>query len=582
MRHLVLIVSTAVACGDPPTFSPDPVDATTPIDAPDDDGLVTVTITKSGVATGTVATPDAAVSCGATCELRLPPGTFVTLVTEPDPGASFVGWGGPCSGAISTCAFTLGDDDVEVSAEFAVAMHEVQVELAGNGTGHVRSGAGELDCPGLCTATLPYGSALTLTATSTGMSSFLGFGGGTCSGTTACTFTVGSDVEVDASFGLNYTLVVTRAGNGTGTVTGSGINCGTDCDQVYSAGAMVTLTATAAASSTFTGWSGGGCSGTGSCAVTINAAVTVQATFVLRTYNLGVEVAGTGGGVIASNPAGISCPGDCMQVYNHGQNVTLNATSNGASLFSGWSGACTGTGACTVAMTQARNVTATFEALLVAEPQVAGSGTARYVLGTTTNRACFLARVAGNFDSGAGDVNVTIDGGEWVMTVTGPVDGWAQCLTWPGASEIFADQGTTWTQGEPFKAMGSVTRRFCGLTRMAGRFAGGGEQILVYPYADQWILTGGSAQVGVTAGARCVTWPVTTVLSYTADVPWSQGNPVVDLGPVGNRYCTFSMITGRYHGLGEATYLLQGASWLLGGASDQADVASRARCLTAP
>jgi beta-lactam-binding protein with PASTA domain len=43
----------------------------------------------------------------------------------------------------------------------------------------------------------------------------------------------------------------------------------------------VTLTAQPAAGSTFGGWSGGGCSGTGTCTVTTNADTTVTATFSL-------------------------------------------------------------------------------------------------------------------------------------------------------------------------------------------------------------------------------------------------------------------------------------------------------------
>jgi hypothetical protein len=48
----------------------------------------------------------------------------------------------------------------------------------------------------------------------------------------------------------------------------------------------VTLTASATAGSAFTGWSGGGCSGTGTCVVTMNAPVAVTATFDLMPATL--------------------------------------------------------------------------------------------------------------------------------------------------------------------------------------------------------------------------------------------------------------------------------------------------------
>ena len=88
------------------------------------------------------------------------------------------------------------------------------------------------------------------------------------------------DGEVSATL-AQYTLTVTKAGTGTGTVTSSpaGISCGSDCSEVFNHGTSVTLTATAAAGSTFTGWSGAGCSGTGACSVTMDAAKSVVATF---------------------------------------------------------------------------------------------------------------------------------------------------------------------------------------------------------------------------------------------------------------------------------------------------------------
>jgi hypothetical protein len=54
---------------------------------------------------------------------------------------------------------------------------------------------------------------------------------------------------------------------------------------VFNSGTAVTLTATPAAGATFTGWSGA-CTGTGTCAVTMNAAASVTANFGLQPFAL--------------------------------------------------------------------------------------------------------------------------------------------------------------------------------------------------------------------------------------------------------------------------------------------------------
>ena len=76
-----------------------------------------------------------------------------------------------------------------------------------------------------------------------------------------------------------YTLTVNRSGTGSGTVTASGISCGSDCIETVNTGTSFTLSATANSGSTFAGWSGGGCSGTNTCNVTLNANTTVTASF---------------------------------------------------------------------------------------------------------------------------------------------------------------------------------------------------------------------------------------------------------------------------------------------------------------
>jgi Divergent InlB B-repeat domain len=73
-----------------------------------------------------------------------------------------------------------------------------------------------------------------------------------------------------------------------------------------------------------------------------------------------LTVLATGNGTVTSNPAGISCGGDCTEQYNQGQAVTLTQTAMVGSTFTGWTGNCVGTGACVVTMDAAKMVTASF------------------------------------------------------------------------------------------------------------------------------------------------------------------------------------------------------------------------------
>ena len=148
------------------------------------------------------------------------------------------------------------------------------------------------------------------------------------------TFTVGTAKP-------KFTLKAKKAGTGQGTVTSSpaGIECGPDCEEEYTEGTEVTLTASPTAGSTFTGWSGAGCSGTGTCKVTMSAAKEATATFALETRALKVNRIGGGTGTVTSSPVGINCGVTCEAAFDFGTEVTLTATPTGGSTFAGWSGA---------------------------------------------------------------------------------------------------------------------------------------------------------------------------------------------------------------------------------------------------
>jgi hypothetical protein len=88
------------------------------------------------------------------------------------------------------------------------------------------------------------------------------------------------DLQFRVRFVSPQTLTVTKSGNGTGTVTSSGgvINCGADCSEDYDDGTVVALAADPDPGSTFTGFSGAGCSAS-PCLVTMDDVKAVAAQF---------------------------------------------------------------------------------------------------------------------------------------------------------------------------------------------------------------------------------------------------------------------------------------------------------------
>ncbi len=174
-----------------------------------------------------------------------------------------------------------------VSTSSARTLHfDVTVSVSGPGRVTGSGDGGSIDCPGNCSALIKQQTSITLTETPDSGGEFTSWGGD-CSGSgDSCTLFVDAAKSVTAGFGTvpppppKFTLTVIKAGTGTGYVGGAGgIDCGPACSVSLQEGSTIPLVAAADDGSQFKGWSGGGCSGTDKCTVTLTADTQVAATF---------------------------------------------------------------------------------------------------------------------------------------------------------------------------------------------------------------------------------------------------------------------------------------------------------------
>lgn len=362
-----------------------------------------LTVLGAGTGNGTITSSPSGISCtstagstSGTCSAGFADGTNVTL-TATSTNGTFTGWSGACSGTGScVVAMTAARS---VTATFAAPTGQLlTVTPTGTGGGTVSSVPAGVNCvstgvgtSGSCSATFGDGSNVQLVATAAAGSGFAGWSGA-CNGTGSCQVTMSGPQGVTARFDPVATrqLTVSLGGTGAGEVTStpSGIGCtwtGASstgaCDASFTEGTTVTLTSQANTGA-FIGW-GGACSGSGSCSVTMDQARTVTGTFDLPVHALTITAHGTGSGTVESTPLGIGCVitagttgSGCIGSYTEGVSVTLVASAT-AGTFTGWGGACSGTGNCVVAIDQAKTVSAGFELpVFTVTVQPSGSGAA--------------------------------------------------------------------------------------------------------------------------------------------------------------------------------------------------------------
>jgi hypothetical protein len=254
----------------------------------------------------------------------------------------------------------------ESCATIPITTFALGLTKSGTGSGSVTSNPAGITCGTDCSEAYSSGTIVSLIATPDSGSTFAGW-----SGDSDCSdgnLTMTANKACTASFTLNpagYALTVNIAsgmsngGSGSGTITSSpvGINCGSDCSEIYSSGTLVSLTAIPASGSTFAGWSGDADCLDG--VVTMTANKSCAATFKLDTATL--TVVRSGNGTVTSSPSGINCGTACSTSYAKGTKVTLSANASPDSRFAGWAGGgCQGLGDCTVSIENQTTVSATF------------------------------------------------------------------------------------------------------------------------------------------------------------------------------------------------------------------------------
>jgi Fe-S cluster biogenesis protein NfuA len=253
--------------------------------------------------------------------------------------------------------------------------------------GHVDSASGP--CRSTCAFESAVGTSFTEAAVPDAGFVFAGWDGVCASQGATCVTPATGDGTAAAHFVPAHTLKISTSGDGTGTVLCAGAACGT----AFAVGTHVTLTATAGTGSAFVGWKGD-CSGSSAtCSVTLDSDRSVQATFV-KTRGVNVTIGGSGS--VSGADGAIDCPTTCAATLPEGTALLLTATPATGWAFRTWTGACTGTGTCSLSIASDVAVRAAFDPVVTV--RTTHRGDARVVSspgGIDCGRVCAHAFVRG-------------------------------------------------------------------------------------------------------------------------------------------------------------------------------------------
>ncbi len=264
-----------------------------------------------------------------------------------------------------------------------------------------------------------------------------------------------------------------------------------------------------------------------------SAVVAITGTGQSNPQNISVTISGNGSGSLAVNPAAPPCTtatAPCTRAFEYGTVVTFTPTPAPGSHFGGWTGDCTGTGACTVTATQARTVDAAF--MLDSEPltvTIAGTGSGS-VSDSATGFTCATA-------NGSCIDYLTYDPSNTAtVTLTASSD-LGSDVTWTGCTTT---SGSTCTITGPIISAASVTATFTKVFAVNVVEGGNGSGTVVSDVGGINCTITGGVTSGICSADVIPGTNVTLTASLapnTASILWSGG-----CTPSGNT-CTLTNIT---------------------------------------
>ena len=178
-------------------------------------GSFSLTATKEGTGSGSLSA--SGLTCnGNTCNGTYNCGTTITITATADTGSHFESWSGCDSTSNNLCIVSMAGNK-SVSATFTLDTHTLTATKAGTGSGSLT--APGLSCNGnTCTGTYDYNETVQITATADTGSVFGSWSGCDSVNGNVCTILINGDKNVEATFYLEYTLLVHLVGTGDGRV----------------------------------------------------------------------------------------------------------------------------------------------------------------------------------------------------------------------------------------------------------------------------------------------------------------------------------------------------------------------------